>query len=98
MRSPASTDSGEPPATTPRLPRTTGLNVSACDVAKGKPATMKDVIKQKTNRLRLRINIGGHLSRDLTGGIVPQRVTHKKAQRHRMKPNQNFCAFCASCS
>src|SRR5207245_1932052 len=35
IRSPASTDSGLPPATTPRLPRTTGRNVSAVVVGGG---------------------------------------------------------------
>src|SRR5215204_1283680 len=90
MRRPASTESGWPPATTPRLPRTTGLKVSACDVGKGKPATMKDVIKQKTNRLRLRINIGGPPLSRFDGRIVPQRVTRKKAQKHKMRLMKNF--------
>src|SRR5215213_8604786 len=83
IRSPASTDSGWPPATTPRLPRTTGLNVSACEVVKGKPARMKDPIRQNTNRLRLRMNIGGPPLSRFDGRIVPQSVSHKKAQNHK---------------
>src|SRR6185295_8803986 len=89
MRSPASTDSGCPPATTPRLPRTTGLNVSACEVVKGKPARMKDVIRQKTIRLDFRMNIGGPPLSRLMRGIVPQRVSHKKAQKHKKRKSDD---------
>src|SRR4029078_11974212 len=59
--SPASTDKGAPPATTPRLPRTTGRNVSACEVDGGKPAIIKPTMRQKTSSFRLRLDMGGHL-------------------------------------
>src|SRR5687767_6031724 len=58
MRSPASTDKGWPPATTPRLPRTTGRKVSARDVEIGRPAKIIEVRRQRTDRTRLRV-IGG---------------------------------------
>src|SRR5687768_5218917 len=47
---PASTESGCPPATAPRLPRTTGRNVSALDLC-GTLAKMKQVIRQTANSL-----------------------------------------------
>src|ERR687889_812079 len=61
IRSPASTESGWPPATTPRFPRTTGLKVSACEVETGRPARKNAAIRQNTITVFLRINIGGHL-------------------------------------
>src|ERR1043166_5776275 len=64
IRRPASTDKGEPPATTPRFPRTTGRNVSACEVDEGKAAMMKAIIRQKPNSFRLRLDMGGHLFRN----------------------------------
>src|SRR6185369_4869355 len=72
---PASTESGWPPATTPRLPRTTGLKVSACEVERGNPVKTNEVTRHKTNAFRLVTNMAGHLS-SLTGELC-----HKGTQK-----------------
>src|ERR1051325_4645884 len=78
IRSPASTDRGEPPATTPRLPRTTGRNVSACEVEAGRPAIIQATIRQKTNSFRLQLVMGGHLF-----WIWTRELCHKERQGRR---------------
>src|SRR4030095_11054898 len=57
--SPASTERGLPPATTPRLPRTTGRKVSACEAgghtaARMNAAAIKPVRKMRTFGSRIR--------------------------------------------
>src|ERR1051325_5179222 len=87
IRNPASTDRGEPPATTPRLPRTTGRKVSACEVEAGRPAIINATIRQKTNSFRLQLVMGGHLfwiwTRELCHkeDKARSRFSHKKEQK-----------------
>src|SRR5438132_2964506 len=58
IRNPASTDSGLPPATTPRLPRTTGRNVSAVVVGGGSTARITAThVKQIENAGRFDIRM-----------------------------------------
>src|SRR5947207_916840 len=49
---PASTESGWPPATTPRRPRTTGRNVSAWEIRKVAPNTASEVAIERKQRNR----------------------------------------------
>jgi len=76
------------------LPRTTGLNVSACVGVKGRLATMKDVIKPKTNRFRLRMNIGGPpLFEIWMGELCHKELAAKRHKKHKMRLVKDFVAF-----
>src|SRR5215208_1255267 len=95
MRSPASTDKGWPPATTPRFPRTTGRKVSARDVETGRPAKIIEVSRQNTDRVRLRVSMGGIprfvLEWRLSTSLWPQSI-HDYKIRHdlHVNPEQSF--------
>jgi hypothetical protein len=68
--------------------------VSACVVVKGKLATMKDRIRPKMIRLRLRINNGGPpLFEIWMGELCHKELAAKRYKKHKLRLMRDFVAF-----